>query len=423
MRITRRVLLAGAAGVGLGAAPQHSPLTAAPAPTLSFGALFPLSGEAALVGDEGFRGLALAVDALNAAGGLRKQTIALKRADALDPAIAANAAKSLIEKQKVMAIFGTGATPMALSASAASALANVPYFELTATGAAVTGRGLPGVFRSCPQADAAGALAVSALADLLAPLWKRQPGSLRVALLATSDELGQAITAAQAAACKSRGIAPVQTLSYPTGTVDFMPLIRALKGARIEVVLHTGFSNDIVLFYRGMAEAHWQPGMVIGSGPSYPMADTRAAVGPQLDGTLLADFPPYAIDEHAAPGCAAVESAYQRRYGAAPRSGLSLASYVGAGFFFAALAQAGGTDPVKLRASILANNVADQTTANGWGADFDANGQNLRAHPVLAQWQNGRAVTVAPMEFAVAMTEPTLRPLTQPQTRAEKADP
>ncbi len=422
MRITRRILLAGAAPFGLGAAPARPPALA-PGPPLALGALFPLSGEAALLGDEGFRGLALAVEALNAAGGLGRRPVALKRSDARDPSIAASAANTLIQKEKVAAIFGTGATPMALSASAASALADIPYFELTATGAAVTGRRLPGIFRSCPQADALGALAVSALADVLAPLWHRPAASIRVAVLASGDEHGQAVSAAQVAACKSRRLALVQTLAYPSGTVDFMPLIRALKLARIEVVLHTGFSNDIVLFYRGMAEAHWQPGMVIGSGPSYPMADTRSAVGPALDGTLIADFPPYAIDPHAAPGVAAVESAYQRRYGAQPRSGASLAAYVGAGFFFAAIAKAGGTDRVKLRAAVLASNVANQTTANGWGADFDASGQNLRARPVLAQWQNGRAVTVAPIEFAVALTEPRLHALPAPASPPRKEDP
>ena len=32
----------------------------------------------------------------------------------------------------------------------------------------------------------------------------------------------------------------------------------------------------------------------------------------------------------------------------------------------------------------------------GWGARFDESGQNTRARPLLAQWQDGRLVTVAP---------------------------
>ncbi|MGH7105528.1 MAG: ABC transporter substrate-binding protein [Acetobacteraceae bacterium] len=423
MPMTRRVVLVGAAGLGLAAAPSRPPPKAPSNPPLLLGALFPLSGEAALIGDEGFRGLALAVDALNAGSGLLGRRVALKRADAPDPTIAANAAKDLIAKQKVAAIFGTGVTAMSLTASAAAAVASVPYFELTATGAPITTRGLPDVFRSCPEASEFGAASVAALIDIVARGWRRAPKSLRFALLASSSTLGQTVSEAQAKECKSRGLTPAQVFTYPAGTVDFMTLIQALKGAGIDVVLHTGVGNDIVLFYRGMAAAHWRPGMVIGSGPSYALADTSAAVGTALDGTLVAAFPPYAINPHAAPGASGVATAYQQRYGADPRSGLSLAAYVGAEFFFAALTKAGGTDLVKLRASVLAYNVAIGTTANGWGADFDASGQNLRAHPVLAQWRKGRCVTVAPVEFATAVAEPWLCPPSPPSDPADHSAP
>ncbi len=416
-------MLAGATGFGLGAAPARAP-RAAQGPPVPLGALFPLSGEAALLRDEAFRGVVLAVNALNAAGGLGGRPVALKRADARDPVIAAGAAKALIQKGKVSAIFGTAATPMALSASAAAALAGIPYFELTATGAAVTGRGLPGVFRSCPEAASFGTVSVAATETVLAPLWKRAPGSLRLAVLATNAGLGQAVAEAQAAAAKSRHLTLAQTLTYPAGTVDFLPLVRALEGARIEVVLHTGFANDIVLFFRAMTEGRWQPRMVIGCGPAYAMADTRAAVGSALDGTLAVDFPPYAIDPHAAPGVAAVESAYHTRYGAAPRSGLSLAAYVGAGFFFASMAKAGGTDHAKLHQAVLQSDIACATTANGWGAAFDEGGQNRRAGTVLAQWQNGRAVAVSPMALAVAEPAGALAALPPPQAgKAARAAP
>jgi len=416
MLTTRRVVLAGAASLGIGAAPK---LTSKKPPWV-VGALFPLSGDAALLGDESFRGVALAVDALNATGGLAGREVRLMRADARDPTVAEAGAKALIGKEKVSVIFGTAATPMALAGSSTAALAGVPYFELTATGTAVTGRGLPTVFRSCPEADAFGVASVAAVTKVLAPLWDRAPPSLRLATLASDDELGQGVAAMQATACKSRGLALVQSLSYPAGTVDVVPLIHALKEARIGVLLHTGFANDIVLLYRGMAETGWEPGMVIGCGPAYAMADTRAAVGPALDGTLVVDFPPYAIDPHVAPGVAAVASAYQRRYGAPPRSGLSLASYVGARLFFRAMQQAGGIDQAKLRAAVLKTDVPSATTANGWGAAFSSAGQNNRASVVLAQWQNGQVTAVAPRSVAVAEAKERLRPLPAQHKPASK---
>jgi branched-chain amino acid transport system substrate-binding protein len=416
MLITRRQAAAGAsaASVRLGArawaAGAARPAQGQGAP-LPLGALFPMTGEAALVGDESYRGLVLATDKLNGGGGLLGRTVALKRADAPDEGHAADAVKALASGAKVAAIFGTGVTSIALAASEAAGLAGVPYFELTATGAAVTGRTIPTVFRSCPQADTFGTLSVAGVTEVLAPLWRRSAASLRIAVLAASDRLGQAVAAAQAAACRQRGLTPAQTLSYAAGTVDFAPLVRPLKVAAIEVLLHTGDANDVVLLYRAMQQAGWRPRMVIGSGPGYAMADTRQAVGTALDGTMAADFPQYAVNAGQAPGAAAVAASYRAQYGAEPRSGLSLASYVGAGIFFAAIARAGSTDGTKLRAAVLASNVPGHTTANGWGAAFDASGQNRRACAMLMQWQGGRAVTVYPEAASVARAQGALAPL------------
>jgi branched-chain amino acid transport system substrate-binding protein len=412
MLITRRKAVAGAALAAaclgresLAAARPKKP----PAPPLKFGALFPLTGEAALVGDESFRGVVLAANKLNADGGLLGRQVVLQRADAPDAAHAAVGVKAL--SKDVAAIFGTGVTSIALAASEAAGLAGVPYFELTATGAAITGRSIPTVFRSCPEADAFGVVSVSAVSEMLAPLWQRSARSLRLAVLAESDDLGQAVAASQAAECHRSGLQPAQTLSYTPGTVDFAPLVRPLKVAGIEVLLHTGGANDVVLLYRAMAEAGWRPRMVIGSGPAYAMTDTRQAVGTALDGTMAAAFPPYAVNPRTAPGAAAVEAAYRTLYGAEPRSGLSLAAYAGAGIFFAAMARAGAADGPKVRASVLASRVPCGAAANGWGATFDASGQNKATYALLLQWQQGRPVTVYPEAAGVARPQAALAPL------------
>ncbi len=415
MLITRRQAAAGATAASVLLGRRARAAAGRPAEgqgrKLSLGALFPMTGEAALIGDESFRGLVLATDRLNGGGGLLGRTVSLRRADAPDAGHAADAVKALTGGTKVAAIFGTGVTSIALAASEAAGLAGVPYFELTATGAAVTGRTIPTVFRSCPEADAFGTLSVAAVTEVLAPLWRRSAAALRLAVLAAGNAFGQAVAASQAAACRHHGLAPVQTLSYAAGTVDFAPLVRPLKVAGIEVLLHTGAANDVVLLYRAMQQAGWRPRMVIGCGPGYAMADTRQAVGTALDGTMAADFPQYAVNAGVAPGAAAVAASYRAQYGAEPRSGLSLAAYVGAGLFFAAIARAGSTDGTKLRAAVLASSVPGGTTANGWGAAFDASGQNHRASAMLMQWQEGRAVTVYPEAASVARAQGALAPL------------
>ena len=50
---------------------------------------------------------------------------------------------------------------------------------------------------------------------------------------------------------------------------------------------------------------------------------------------------------------------------------------------------------------MLATDLPEGKAVTGWGALFDESGQNTRARPLLAQWQEGRLVTVAPAPAAV----------------------
>ena len=81
---------------------------------------------------------------------------------------------------------------------------------------------------------------------------------------------------------------------------------------------------------------------------------------------------------------------------------------MGGKLFLDVIQRAGSLDKDKLRAAVLATDVAAGTTATGWGVKFDEKGQNTRAKPVLLQWQNGSQVTVFPEAAAVATLRPTL---------------
>ncbi|WP_176000913.1 ABC transporter substrate-binding protein, partial [Paraburkholderia caledonica] len=62
---------------------------------LKIGAMYPFSGGLALLGDESFRGVELAVDERNAAGGINGSKIVLVKADAVDANQAVGEARRL----------------------------------------------------------------------------------------------------------------------------------------------------------------------------------------------------------------------------------------------------------------------------------------------------------------------------------------
>ena len=375
---------------------------------IQIGALFPFSGILALFGDESYRGIELAADEQNGTGGLYGRPIKLVKGDAVDANAAASEIKRLLGPEKASAVFGTFASPLALAASQVAELAGTPYFEVGAIAEAVTDRGFHTLYRSCPTAASFATLSVDLIADVLAPRWGLPIAGLRTAILHEDGLYGSSVATLQQARCKERGLNVTDNLAYSATTTDLSSAVQRLRGAEATVVLHTGYQNDVLLFYRTMKQAGWQPRMVIGAGGGYALADTASTIGPDFDGTINVGFPPYAINHAVTPGLADLDAAYERRYGGKPRSGHSLAAYVGGRLFLDVLARAGSPDKDKVHEAIRATDIDPHRTSNSWGAKFDDKGQNARAFPVIAQWTRGTLRTVAPAECAVAELRPSL---------------
>ncbi len=397
-RISRRGLLA--------AALARPALAQAPA-ELRLGALFPLSGPLALLGDESFRGVELAVEERNAAGGAIGRALRLVRADAPDDAMAVSEARRLVTgTERVAAILGSFASAVALPGSQVAEAAGVTWFELGALDDQVVERGFRSVFRASPRAADHAAVAIEAVTDILAPAYGVAPDALKLAIAHEDAGGGNSVGAVQEALATARGLRLLERSAYASRASDLTALVQKLRGLEAEVVLHTGAPGDELLLFRAMRDANWRPRMVIGTAGAYGLAETGRTLGDAFRGAMSSDLTPFAVNERHAPGARAFWDAYLRRYGAEPRSGHGLAAYVGTRVFLDALARAGGTEKDRLRAAILASDVADGATATGWGARFDERGQNLRARPVLCQWQVGpqglRQVAVSPPPAAMA---------------------
>lgn len=403
MDITRRSVLAAAmATVPVAHAAAAATVAAAPAEPFTVGAVYPFSGSLALLGDESFRGLDLAADEVNAAGGLLGRPVAIARGDAADAAQAAAEVKRLIEQAKAGPLFGSFSSVVSFAASAAAEVAAVPYIELNALADPITARGFRLLFRTGPLASACGAMAVETVVNLLAPLWQLDARSLRIGLLFEDGLAGATLADAQEAQIKARGLQLTERIGYAATTLDLPAVVQRLRGASLDVVLHSGLPNDVVAFHRALKAAGWRPRMVVGTGGGYELNDTAQAIGADFEGVISVGVTPYRVSDIVAPGAAAVAGAYQRKYGAPPRSGHSLISFAGARAAFAAIRQAGSRDHEALRAALMAVNEPPNSTVGGFGVKFDAQGQNTLAVPYVSQWQQGVLTAVAPDTASVA---------------------
>lgn len=394
--------LAGAALIA--ALALAAPGASAQQKTLRLGALYPFSGGLALLGDESYRGLEIAVDERNAAGGLKGMRIELVKGDAVDPNQAVGEARRLTSVEKVPAIFGTYSSSLSLAATQVAELAGVPYFELGAISDPITERGFKYVFRTNATARDFANQMVDSVSDAIAPALNVDAKTLKVGIIHEDSLYGQTVAGYQQTRAKEKGLKVVETLPYSAQSVDLSSVILRLKGAAVDVVLQTSYQNDTVLFFRQMKDQGLKLKAIIGAGGGYSLKDTAQAIGfDNMEGALDVDFTQFKTNPQAAPGIDAFVKTYQAKYGTPPRSGHSATNYMGAKVFFDAIEKAKDLSGDAIRTSVLQVDVPMGQTVTGWGAKFDEKtGQNTRAKPFLMQWQSGELVTVFPEAAAVA---------------------
>lgn len=370
---------------------------------VKFGALYPFSGQLALLGEESARGLEIAVDEINAAGGIQGEKVVLVRGDAVDNNQAIGEARRLISLEQVAAIFGTYSSARSIAASQVAELSGIPYFELGAVADEVTGRGLKYLFRTNPYAADMGKMIVDMVADKIAPGISKKPEELKIGIIYEDSSYGTSVSTHQANYAKERGLNVAVSSGYPAATVDMSSLVLELKQAGVDVVLQTSYQNDSVLFLQQANEAGYKPAAVIGGGGGYSMQPTADAVGHDvIDGVLDVDFTQYLVNTKATPGLDAFVEAYKAKYGRAPRSGHSLNNYVGAKALLEAIDKAKGFEPDTIVEAVKAMDIPDGATAAGYGIKFGENNQNERASMMGMQWQGGKLVTVYPDAAATA---------------------
>ncbi|WP_138933056.1 ABC transporter substrate-binding protein [Roseovarius arcticus] len=370
---------------------------------VSFGALYPFSGQLALLGEESARGLELAVDEINAAGGVQGEQIVLERGDAVDNNQAIGEARRLISREGVKAIFGTYSSSRSIAASQVAELSGIPYFELGAVADEVTGRGLKYLFRVNPTAEDMADTIINMIVDKVAPAAGVDAKDLKIGIIYEDSSYGTSVSGHEERFAEEAGLNVVTSQAYPASTVDMSSIVLDLKQREVDIVLQTSYQNDSVLFLQQANEAGYKPTAIIGGGGGYSTQPTADAVGHDIiDGVLDTDFTQYIVNKDFTPGIDDFLAAYQEKYGSEPRSGHSLTNYVGAMAILSALNEASGFEADTIVETVSAIDIPEGTTAAGYGVKFDENNQNERARMMGLQWQDGKLVTVYPDDAAAA---------------------
>lgn len=369
---------------------------------LKIGALFPLSGNLALLGEESFRGVELAVEEFNKNGGVDGQKVELVKADAVDADAGQAEANRLINQEGIKSIVGSYSSSIAFAASEVTERNSVLFWELGAVSDSVTDREYKYVLRTNPPASYFSKVNIEFIKEVAAEKLGKKLGDIKVAISHEDSTYGTTIAEEAKKLAEKEGINVVTTQAYSAGSNDLSSVILNLKKAQPDVVIAVSYLNDAILLARQSEELGFKVPVFIGNGGGHTMADFKDAVGDMANGIFDVDFPQYKINRDFTPGMDEFLEQYKEKYGKDPRSGHSLTNYMGMKVVLEVLKEVGEVDPDKLKEAALKYSAEEGSTATGWGVEFDKkNGQNQKSQPYMHQWINGELVAVWPESVAV----------------------
>lgn len=309
---------------------------AAAAADLTIGASAPLTGPRALLGKYFKQGVDMAVEEVNAEGGVlgQKLVIAYEDDQADNPNAAINAMSKLMEVSKVPIVLGPHFSVAQLATQ--KAYCNGSLISLTgASGVPVTAQNCNFVIRvRGSDTLQAQALVAYALENLK---------TTKIAVISIHDDFGKGGADRVVAALKDKGITPVANESHNAGDTDFSAQLSRIRAAGAELVIMWTHDNESALIVR-QARQFGLPFKFAGSTSLSQPAFINLS-GPTGEGVISAsDF----LAENPDPYVKAFVEKFQKKYGALPE--LYAATYYDSvKLAVAAIKAAGTTDAPKVR--------------------------------------------------------------------------
>ncbi len=136
----RREALKKGAALGAAATLGFPAIVRAQADTIKLGHLTPRTGFLGQLGDYGFKAASMAVDEINAAGGLLGRKVELIAEDSVNPQTAVSKAQKLAEREKVLALIGEINSASALAIAEQALRYKLPFFNTGANSDALRGK-------------------------------------------------------------------------------------------------------------------------------------------------------------------------------------------------------------------------------------------------------------------------------------------
>lgn len=377
-----------------------------PAPTqkrsIPIGIVTSLSGSLAKFGEAHMQGYELALEEINAAGGVLGQPLELvTQDDGSVPTAAASAIEKLAQQSNVPLILGAYSSSATMLAAGMAERHQVPLLIPTAAVDELTNQGYRWIFRI----NAPSHVFIETLLDFM----DRVERPTRLAVVFENTAFGTSVAESAQHQARMRGIALVAYQPYETGTQDFKPLLVQVQNAQPDVVLFVSYLEDAVLLMQHSEAIDLNPRLFAGAGAGFSLPDFPRLAGRAAEYTISVT---QWTEDVQWQGASAFARKFEAKYGAAPQYH-SAQAYTALRVAADALTRAKTSDRSAVRRALETTNL-DSLFGK---IEFDKTGQNQ--HPMLVtQIVKGKFVTVYP---PAAASRAVIYPIPKWRVRADSA--
>ena len=390
-RQCRRDFLTKTAGGALAATVLSPfPLRGLAAEPVNIGALYPVTGSFAQIGQACVNAAKLAVEMVNEAGGIKslggaKLNLLVSDVQS-DTTVTRTETDRLISGNKLSAIHGCYASALTLIASEVAERAKVPI--ITGSSSDLLNKGRTHTFTPFARA--------SQFAKAQLQMSRLVSDKPKVAVVFENTAFGTATSNGLREQAPGEGVEIVLFEPYSAGFADAGPLINKVKASGADMLFAVSYLNDLILIVRTVKQVGLKVGINGGSG-GFVVPDFHRNVGQLAEGLQGVAHWNHDSDANAQK----VNDEYKKRYGEflfEYGGGLIAQTFMIAD----ALERAASADPKKVRDALSTLDVSSgyAAMAPGGKVKFGPDGRNVYGHPVGVQWQHGDLASVFPKEDA-----------------------
>ncbi|GGJ35971.1 ABC transporter substrate-binding protein [Deinococcus roseus] len=237
---------------------------------VKIGAITTLTGRLAEFGAQQKAGFELAVDELNAKGGIGGKKIELVLEDAASDVNKALAAAEKLANSGVGIILNEYSSSIVKPVAQFLSRQKVPNIVVSSSDESITKPGFDYVYRINPPTDE--------YAKILFEVFKDKKIK-SVAILAGSGAFEKSVLNSAMELSKTTGIPVVASQTYDKGLTDFRPILNGFKAKTPDAVMLVGYQEDSVAVMRQAKEVGLNPKVFAGGAAGFALPDFIKGAG------------------------------------------------------------------------------------------------------------------------------------------------